>query len=403
MAEALRSEAPLRTSAPASAGALAAARRAQSLAVAGEWPAVSVVMVVRNEAAHLRAAVERIAEQEYPGQVELVVAVGPSRDATLEIARDLERTHGVRVVLNPSGATPTGLNAAIAASHHPVVVRVDGHALLSAGYLRRAVTLLEQTGADNVGGVMAAEGVTTVQRAIATAMRSRLGVGSAPFHTGGDPGPADSVYLGCFRRSSLEQVGGYDAAYLRAQDAELNHRLRAAGGLVWFDPSLQVTYRPRASFSTLASQYLHYGRWRRVVMRQHPDSVRLRYLAPPALLLGLLASAGLLALGSLLGLLVPVLYAALVVAGSAVIGRGLSPVSRALLPAVIATMHLSWGWGFLTSPRRLGRTRAVGPLAGAALPDPAVPAEPVALGPVAVPARRVPAQAGEAQPAHASS
>lgn len=358
MAEALRSEAAPRTSAPADAGTLDGARTAPPLAVAGAWPGVSVVMVVRNEAAHLRSAVERIWAQEYPGEVEVVVAVGPSRDRTLEIAHELAAADPrMRVVDNLTGATPTGLNAAIRASRHPVVVRVDGHSLLSPGYVQRAVRLLEHTGADNVGGVMAAEGVTTVQRAIATAMCSRLGVGSAPFHTGGEPGPADTVYLGVFRRSGLEEVGGYDPAYLRAQDAELNHRLRAAGGLVWFDPLLTVTYRPRASFSALASQYLHYGRWRRVVMRQHPDSVRLRYLAPPALVVALLTSLVLLALRRPEGLVLPLGYAALLLAGTAFIGHGLAVRSRLLLPLVMATMHLAWGFGFLTSPRGLGRMR----------------------------------------------
>ena len=106
---------------------------------------------------------------------------------------------------------------------------------------------MQETGADNVGGIMAAEGVTPFEQAVAWAMTSPAGVGSARFHTGGRAGPADSVYLGVYRRAALEQVGGYDESYLRAEDWEMNHRIRQAGGLIWFQPGLRVTYRPRAT------------------------------------------------------------------------------------------------------------------------------------------------------------
>lgn len=307
-------------------------------------------MPVLNEERHLADAVTRILEQDYPGELEVIIALGPSRDRTDQLARRLSEEHPrVRTVRNPTGRTPTGLNAAIAASRHPVIVRVDGHGLLTGGYIRTAVQMLEETGADNVGGVMAATGVTPFEIAVATAMRSRLGVGNAPFHVGGSSGPADTVYLGVFRRETLERLGGYDECFQRAQDWELNLRIREAGGLVWFSPRLEVTYRPRSNLRELARQYFHYGRWRRVVMRQHPGTASLRYLAPPAAVLAVGAGVA----GSLLhrsALLVPGGYAGALVAGSVLTGRQLPPRSLAVLPLVYATMHLCWGAGFLTSP-----------------------------------------------------
>lgn len=307
-------------------------------------------MPVLNEERHLADAVTRILEQDYPGELEVIIALGPSRDRTDQLARRLSEEHPrVRTVRNPTGRTPTGLNAAIAASRHPVIVRVDGHGLLTGGYIRTAVQMLEETGADNVGGVMAATGVTPFEIAVAAAMRSRLGVGNAPFHVGGSSGPADTVYLGVFRRETLERLGGYDECFQRAQDWELNLRIREAGGLVWFSPRLEVTYRPRSNLRELARQYFHYGRWRRVVMRQHPGTASLRYLAPPAAVLAVGAGVA----GSLLHrstLLVPGGYAGALVAGSVLTGRQLPPRSLAVLPLVYATMHLCWGAGFLTSP-----------------------------------------------------
>jgi len=229
--------------------------------------------------------------------------------------------------------------------------------------------VLARTGAADVGGVMAAEGVSPFEQAVAWGMTSKAGVGSAGWHTGGQAGPADSVYLGVYRREAIEQAGGWDEEMLRAEDWELNYRIRAGGGLVWFAPELRVTYRPRASLRALGSQYFHYGRWRRVVMREHRETASLRYLAPPAatalvavgLLAGLAGLAG-LAVGApaavswlAAGLVIPATYLAGVTAVCVALSRGVPAAIRARLPLVLGVMHMCWGAGFLTSPRGLHR------------------------------------------------
>lgn len=304
-------------------------------------------MPIRDEAEHLAGAVAAIVDQNYPGPLEICLAIAPSSDDTEPVAAGLAASDPrIRIVANPAGITPAGLNAAIAATSGEVVVRVDGHARLSAGYITRAVTTLERTGAVNVGGVQRAVGTTPMQRAIATAMTSPLGVGGAKFHLGGTEGPVDTVYLGVFRRTALEAVGGFDETLMRNQDYELNIRLRAAGGTVWFDPELSVEYRPRATLSALASQYAQYGAWKRQVLTRHPTSLKPRQAAPPVAtavivssLLGALRRPRLLA--------VPALYAAALGAGSAVTLRArCRPSDVARLAAALATMHLAWGIGF---------------------------------------------------------
>lgn len=318
-------------------------------------PFVSVVMPILDEERHLADAVAMVLRQDWRGRLEVVLAVGPSSDRTDEVAEGLAaRDPRVRLVRNPSGRTPDALNAAIGAARGEVVVRVDGHAEIPPHYVSTAVAVLAETGADNVGGTMDAQGTTPVERAVAAAMRSPLGVGSSKFHTGGGAGPADTVYLGVFRKSALERVGGYDPRFTRAQDWELNHRLRATGGTVWFTPELVVTYRPRSSLRALARQYRDYGRWRRVVARTHDGTLNPRYLAPPAMVVG----TGAATLAGLVwppALAVPAAYLLAVGAGGVAITRGEEPRVRMLAGPVLATMHWSWGWGFLTSPRGLGR------------------------------------------------
>jgi len=318
-------------------------------------PSVGVVMPILNEERHLREAVDAVLAQDYEGPVQLVLALGPSHDRTDEIAREIAATEPrVRAVANPSGRTPEALNAAIGAlGKTDVVVRVDGHGVLDPDYVRTAVRLLTETGAANVGGLMDAEGVTSFERAVAAAMTSRLGVGSAAFHTGGDAGPADTVYLGVFRTEWLSRMGGYDPRFVRAQDWELNHRIREAGGLVWFSPRLRVAYRPRPTLGALARQYRDYGRWRRVVARTHAGTINARYLAPPVALVGFVGglAGGFLWWPLWLG---PAAYlTTTTVGGLAVRDARLRPADRLWLPLVLPTMHLSWGWGFLSSRVRI--------------------------------------------------
>jgi len=105
-----------------------------------QWPPVSVVMTVVNEERHLRQSVERLLEQDYPGELDIVIAVGPSKDRTREVAQAIETANShVHVVDNPTGKTPSGLNAAIARTTSDVVVRVDGHAMVPPGYVRTGV------------------------------------------------------------------------------------------------------------------------------------------------------------------------------------------------------------------------------------------------------------------------
>jgi succinoglycan biosynthesis protein ExoA len=331
--------------------------------------AVSVIMPVLEEERYLREAVERVLAQEYDGEVEIVLAIGPSRDRTAEIATALA-AEDPRIVLvaNPAGRTPHALNAAIAATHHPFVVRVDAHGFLPEGYLRDVIHLLETTGAANVGGMMRVEGETSFGRAVAIAMSSPLGIGGSKFHVGGEPGPARTVYLGAFRRDVLLELGGFDEHFLRAQDWELNYRIRQAGHTVWFTPELAVSYRPRRDFNALRRQFFGSGQWRRQIVDAHPETASVRYLAAPVVTavsgLGLLLGAvGVLltllgvATGPwlLAGFLAPLGYLGGVLVATLLMGRGLPRRARVLLPAVVLTMHLSWGTGFLRSIPRAQR------------------------------------------------
>jgi len=315
-------------------------------------PDVSVILPVLNEANHLAEAVKAILSQDYQGNFEVILAIGPSKDATLVIATELAKTDSrVVIVDNPSGKTAAGLNIALAKSKSEIIVRVDGHAEIPRNYVSIAVALLQETGAVNVGGLMGAVGKTKFEKSVARAMRSPLGVGAAKFHTGGGSGEVDTVYLGCFVRVALLDIGGFDERFIRAQDWELNFRLRSRGGKIYFDPRLEVTYRPRPNLAALAKQYFEYGRWRRVVARKHTGTINYRYLAPPLVLLGSLFS---VISGFLISpyLFLPAgVYLSFTLIAGILLGKDV--IEKITMPAVLFTMQMAWGAGFITSPKSL--------------------------------------------------
>jgi glycosyltransferase involved in cell wall biosynthesis len=304
-----------------------------------DWPSLAVIIPAAHAAGAIGAALESIEAQDYPN-LESVIVAAYDQD-TAQVAAG----HGARVVANPAGSTPVGLNIALQSTEAEVIARVDAHSVLPPGYLTRAVETLLSTGADSVGGMQIPAGTTFWQKAIGAAMASRFGAGDARYRIGGEAGPADTVYLGVFRRKTLIRHGGYDERFDRNQDYELNHRIRAAGGVVWFDPALLVEYRPRDNLGKLARQYLDYGRWKRAFSRTHPGSLRWRQLAPPSLVV-------LLALAIVVGFwwppawLIPAAYVAVTILIGVLRLPGLGVPALGIPPA-LATMHISWGLGFL--------------------------------------------------------
>ena len=317
---------------------------------------MSVVIPVRNEADALGRALRSVFAQDYPGPMEAIVADGSDNAAPVQaLARGFD---GVRVVGNPRRSAAAGLNLAVCAAAHAVVVRLDARCTLPPGYIRQATRTLLRTGAANVGGRQCPAGTTALQSAVALAMASRLGSGGARYRLGGPEGPVDTVFLGVYRKHALLAAGGFDASLQRNQDYELNWRLRQAGHAVWFDPALAVAYGPRKTLASLARQYFDYGRWKRVVVRRHPESLRLRQALPPLVTLALAACAVVAAAGAVAGsrsALVlactpPLLYAAALTVESVVTLVRRRRAAALLLPGVLATMHLAWGVGFLFAP-----------------------------------------------------
>ncbi len=322
-----------------------------------ELPLVTVVMPVRNEARSIERSLGAVIAQDYPRErLEVLVVDGLSEDGTAALVRRLAEGHPfVRLLENPGRTQAAGLNRAIRQARGEIVVRVDGRTLIAPDYVRRCVELLRSGRAEDVGGRMVPEGEGWVGRGIARALASPFAAGDSKFHYAEGEHYVDTVYLGAYRRETLERIGLYDEEADVNEDYELNLRLRRAGGRILLSPRLRSTYLARPTLGALARQYFRYGRWKARTLRRHPGSLVWRQTVAPALVAALVAS---LALGlvwrpALVAFAAVAAIYLLAAAGAALIAsRGAFSLAPVVLAAFLV-IHLSWGlglWSGLVAP-----------------------------------------------------
>jgi glycosyltransferase involved in cell wall biosynthesis len=300
------------------------------------------------------------------GGFEVVVADGQSDDGTRKILEQLaEKDSRLKVIDNPGLTAPCGLNAAIHTARGSIVIRADAHTEYAPDYLVRCLEVLQQTGADNVGGPARTKADGYRQRAIAAAYHSSFSVGGALFHDIIFDGYVDTVTYGCWPRSTFEKFGLFDEELVRNQDDEHNLRISRGGGKVFQSSKIKSWYWPRGSFGALFKQYMQYGYWKVRVIQKHKLPASWRHLVPGAFVLMLL----LLAFASVLFAVVPssifhlpssvcrlpllglccllFAYASAVLVASVLTAAKTRWKLLPVLPAVFGCYHFGYGIGFL--------------------------------------------------------
>jgi len=254
-----------------------------------ERPRVSIILPTFQEEDFIFDCLTSLKKQDYPFVDEILVVDGRSTDATREIAQHFG--HGVRVVDNPGRTAAAAMNVGIDAARNEVIVRVDAHTLYESDYVSASVRALTKTGATMVGGRMVPIGTTRFGRAVAAVTSSPFGVGPGRFHYADVAQEVETVYLGCFRKSDVRAVGGYDDTNLQwaAEDQELNFRLRKAGGRIWLDPSIRSVYFPRQTPRALWRQYHNYGLCKASTLKKHRQLPYFRPMIPALMVIGSVA------------------------------------------------------------------------------------------------------------------
>ena len=315
-------------------------------------PAVSLIIPCRNEADRIETCLRSVMAQDPPiGGFETIVADGMSNDGTRSILDRLSKDIvNLLIIDNPGLIVSTGLNAALKAAQGYIIIRMDAHTEYASNYVTQCVRVLEEVGADNVGGPARTKAKGYMQSAISAAYHSAFSVGGAQFHNIQYEGFVDTVPYGCWRKELFEKLGGFDEELARNQDDEFNLRIIRAGGQIWQSPCIQSWYSPRGSLRALFQQYLQYGYWKVRVIQKHKYPASIRHVIPSGFVLFLLVLPLLSWLSSLAG------WAWLGLAGTYTVvnltASFLTACQNALklfpvLPFVFFCFHFGYGLGFL--------------------------------------------------------
>ena len=316
-----------------------------------EFPFVSVIMPIRNEADYIEPAIKSILDNDYPAEkMEILVIDGISDDGTREIVAELSnQDNRIRLIDNPRQIVPTAMNIGLKASHGDIFIRIDGHAKIPADFISESIKCLQGNhDAWIVGGHIETVAENFIGRAIASAMRSPIGVGNARFRLGDYEGWVDTLAFGTHHKWIIEKIGYFDEELVRNQDDEFNMRVIRAGGKIWMSKSIHSTYFSRGSLSKLRKQYFQYGFWRIRTLQKHKKPAAFRQLVPllfvlSILLLGVTGIFCNLCI-YLLGIEIA-LYILGLIAGSLDVGRKSGWRYAPVVPLVFIILHFAYGLG----------------------------------------------------------
>lgn len=329
---------------------------------------VSVVVPCFNEEATIQKLLRAIQAQNHPDpDIEVLIVDGFSTDSTRAQIAEFQKanpTLSIRIIDNPTQKIPAALNLGINAAKGDYIVRLDAHCVPYPSYILNSLQALKSGRGWNVGGVWEIQpgADTWMARSIAAAAAHPIGVGDALYRFTSQAGSVDTVPFGAFEKQLIAKIGGFDETLLANEDYEFNTRIQQAGGRIWLDPSIRSVYFARPTLAALARQYLRYGYWKQQMLRRYPNSLKPRQAIPPLFVASLLVFpfAALVWPALLWVLGVEVLSYAALLFGAA-LHKALETKQIQLLlgmPLAIATMHVTWGSGFLASLVGFGKRKA---------------------------------------------
>ncbi len=322
-------------------------------------PTVSIIIPCYNEETTIILLLAALARQTYPSaNMEVIIADGLSTDRTRSIIAGFQGEHpelSIVVIDNPKKIIPAALNTALSVAKGSMIVRLDAHSIPQNDYIERSIVDLQNGLGDNVGGVWNIHpgGQGWMSQVIAAVAAHPLAVGDARYRFTDKAGCVDTVPFGAFRRELIDRIGAFDETLQTNEDYEFNARVRQHGGRVWLDPEIRCIYFARADLKSLGRQYWRYGYWKARMLRRYPGTLRWRQALPPVFVISLatllflsiwFVPARLILALELLLYLMALLFAAAQIALRKRDLRFLPGV-----PLAIASMHFSWGTGFLWS------------------------------------------------------
>jgi len=214
---------------------------------------VSVIVTVRNEARNIAALLDSLLVQEPP--FEVIVIDSDSEDATRDIVRRYEQRYDFVHLYIFGGTRGAGRNFGIRKAKGDVVAFVDGDAIANPFWLKEIRPGVMHT------SIVAGRTIQIGYRPFEELERVELIVKGTDVTY-----PSSNL---AYRKSVLDEIGGFDEWFITAEDVDLNMRAVRAGHAITFRADAIVYHRTRASMFDFLRQAFWNGAGRKQLTLKH--------------------------------------------------------------------------------------------------------------------------------------
>ncbi|APJ02574.1 glycosyltransferase family 2 protein [Silvanigrella aquatica] len=233
------------------------------------FPLVTVIIPCFNEEKVINNAAKSVLGMSYPN-IEILIVDDGSSDTTIDVIALLERKGKIRAIHQENAGKASALNRAIIESHGDFVLCMDADSVLNSDAIETGMKYFEVDPA--IAAVAGSVEIGNVNNAITSFQRLEYVSGLNLFKSAQSflnmvivvPGP-----IGLFRKSFLQEVGGYRSNTF-AEDCELTVRLLMAGLKIIYDPGMVAVTEAPEDFNSLISQRY---RWTRGIIQAIRENI----------------------------------------------------------------------------------------------------------------------------------
>ncbi|MDG6218265.1 MAG: glycosyltransferase [Candidatus Thermoplasmatota archaeon] len=239
----------------------------------------SVVIAVRNEQRYMKQCLKGVFSQDINEDFEVFVVDGMSKDGTYELLKELQKTYAFHLLKNEKINAAAGRNRGIEQSKGELIAFVDADAIPKKDWLSN-IKLVFDSHDETVAGVggpdLLPENSSEKEECIGLVMTS-------PLARGGKLNPSTQHALSneersvghiptcnlCLRKSVLEEMKGFDEAFVKGQDLELNYRIKKAEYTLLYSPMVKVVHYRKDSFRSFARQIYKWAKAKVAIIKKH--------------------------------------------------------------------------------------------------------------------------------------
>ena len=259
---------------------------------------VAVVIPSLANSDELAIALDGLAAQTWPAEAEgslEVIVVGPAGDPGQTVAKE----KGARFIEDAGSRTRAdACNVALAQLECDIICFTDDDVWVPEDWVERLIGWFDREEVAAVGGPNFAppDKSTFWQRVIDVSFCSRWVTAGTNYGNRGTTELQRAEQLpgvnAAYRKSVLDEVGGFDSGAIGCEDAMLDHRIIEAGHKLWTDRDAIMWHR-RRNPSRVRKQIQNYGLVRILAAEQYPGMRGWSHTAIglfPLLVLGALAA-----------------------------------------------------------------------------------------------------------------